>query len=165
MKNFPLRLRDYFFTRVNVESNPQYLYEESTTVTDRVRAFIRKQDEDRVYSCTVRLELDDDNSQNFPYKYHFEIFGIFEGAEGETEKIISQIAREQGTSLLIGAIREKLSSLTGDGPWPRFVLNFIPLANIAFFAPAGDKEHKKTSDKKPSTRGRKTPVKRKSPKK
>lgn len=145
MSDFYLQLKDYFFIHQFVEPNPLFDIEKNADFVNNVSSFIRKDENTNTYNLQVDIDLNEQESKNVSYRYKFKIFGIFSITDKtKDQRIQFQIARDQGTSLLIGAIRERLSLLTSSGPYTNYVLDFVPLDKISYFVPALNEEVKET---------------------
>lgn len=141
MSNFHLRLSDYFFIHQFVEPNHLFDSSRPAEFTHRVSCFIRKNGETNTINLNVKVELDESESKNFSYRYKLEVYGIFEPNDKEkSDEFFLGVARTQGASLLISAIRERLSLLTATGPFPNCVLDFVPLDSVAYYSQKIEKE-------------------------
>lgn len=72
--------------------------------------------------ASLTLSVDLENSNNHPYNFELEVFGMAEGP-GIPEN--STDARAIMFQILVGAARERLAELTGRGPWSPFLLGII----------------------------------------
>jgi preprotein translocase subunit SecB len=126
MEELPLRLERYFFPHQEVRANPAHerggKLHNQVNVNAGVGAVEGRKG---AFAIDLTISLDEDKSENPPYFFTINAFGILV-AEGDSDIANAQeLARLIGSQLLIGAARERLADLTARGPWGQFLLNLV----------------------------------------
>ncbi|ATX80652.1 hypothetical protein Ga0123461_2247 [Mariprofundus aestuarium] len=126
-----MKLENIFFPHQEVRALPTHDMEGNrhgsrVTLTNTLSAMQGRED---AFGIEVTLSLDEDNSENPPYIFTISAFGIF-----VTDKNVSEVEQElkaqmelAATQIVVGSIRERLSSITSRAPWGAFTLGIIPL--------------------------------------
>lgn len=127
MEKHPLLLREYYFpiqiAQANSEFDPQ-----SDLHNTKIKLsfnFFKADEGDHIWLADMSVETDKEESENPPYFFKIQAFGVFKSDDEAGEQIIlseGQIACKQ---ILTGAIRERLADLTSRGPWGQHFLNTI----------------------------------------
>lgn len=81
---------------------------------------------DDAISVEVTVSSDEENSVNHPYSYRLQGFCIITTGEAIKEDE-SPAFITTAITIMIGAIREHLASMTSRGPWGTHLINPIPL--------------------------------------
>jgi preprotein translocase subunit SecB len=125
----PAKLIRYFFPVQEVQGNPEHQSENEQQTAIRISAnFTSIENASRNYIVEITVQLDEDKSENPPYFFKIESFGIFEAAdENLNDDQAKSLATTTGAQILIGAIRERIATMTSRGPWGILNLNTIPL--------------------------------------
>lgn len=80
------------------------------------------------HGVSVRVSSDESQSENQPYTYVVEAFGIFEPDLSDSEEKVEDYRNNVGVvgvQTLFGAIREHLASVTARSPWSTFTINTV----------------------------------------
>lgn len=85
-------------------------------------AFARTETE---FAVKASVRSVDDQSPNLPYSLEFEVQAVFEGTSVPEPPPDS--ARALVAGVAIGALRTRISDVTSQGPWPRFL---VPVLNL-----------------------------------
>jgi len=128
MAEYPLQLERYFFTHQEVVANPDHIAngrKDGSQLKSEVNANL-VEGRSNAFAVSVRVFLDNESSDNPPYFFHIEAFGIFVLASDLPSEASQQLATTSG-AILIGAIRERLADLTSRGPWGGFMIPPIPV--------------------------------------
>lgn len=129
-KRFPLQLDSYFYLETYVYPNPSFDKDKPVDSMNKTSVLIQR-DGKKVY-CTVTVELDTAVCKNYMYNYKVQNFGVFNVDESFPEETTKQLIKETGVTILIGAIRERLYSITSCGPFPPIFLAPVLLGDITF---------------------------------
>ena len=89
--------------------------------------------ENNMHGVMVRLSSIDDESENLPYSYSIETYGIFEPNDKSTDDLIQDYKsniKVVSLQILVGAIREHLASITSRGPWATFIAGAVNLSTL-----------------------------------
>ena len=131
MKLSPLQLTRYVVTSIGCTANPQFDPEKEIVgalehYSLNVKANPLEPDKNVPgHSWSVELEVAQKKKegQNFPYEFHFAIFGIFTCQAGtlDAEKE-TRFVEVNGSSMLYGMAREHIRSLTAAGPWGAIII-------------------------------------------
>lgn len=158
MKHSPLQLLRYVVPDVSCSANPTF---DSTKPleggTDQlsVNAILNQQNPPENFpghSWTVEMTISQKlkEGQNFPYKFELTLVGFFACRDGLPPKAEEdRFVRVNGSSMLYGAAREVIRSLTARGPWGEL---FLP--GISFY----DKDSK-TKEEPSSAKPQSAPAK------
>jgi preprotein translocase subunit SecB len=129
MATSPPQLDRYFFPYQEVRANPEHDANENWSGT-KVKANVNCFPVDEgvnTFAVELVVSSDDESSENPPYFFNIQVFGYLV-VESEIELATAQrIAEATGTTVLVGAIREHLASLTARGPWGTFLLPVLSL--------------------------------------
>jgi preprotein translocase subunit SecB len=80
------------------------------------------------FGLMISVRTDNEKSVNQPYFFSIEAYAVFTVNNASDEASAQKLIAENGTSIVIGAIRERLADLTARAPWGRFLINTILLA-------------------------------------
>ena len=83
---------------------------------------------DKRYGFAVSVSSDNKASVNPPYSFMVEAYAIIHAVDStlDAEAEAKQV-QANALSLVMGAIRERVSEMTARGPWGRFLINPTPL--------------------------------------
>jgi preprotein translocase subunit SecB len=81
------------------------------------------------FGVEITISLDESSSENPPYFFTVSAFGIIalEKDIDSLEKNDKQQIDIMATQILVGSIRERLTSMTSRAPWSGFTLGIIPI--------------------------------------
>ena len=137
MKDSPLQLLRYFTPEICCSANPSFDPQkvcEAGVDQFSVNAVVTRQtaaDNFPGHSWCVEMHIAQKykDGQNFPYKFDVTLIGFFACSDGfPSPADEGQFVRVNGSSMLYGAARELLRSLTSRGPWSEV---FLP--GISFY--------------------------------
>lgn len=77
------------------------------------------------FIVAVSMRSVDDASPNLPYSLEFEVQAVFEG--DSVPEPPPDAAQVLVAGVAVGALRTRVSDITSQGPWPRFLL---PVLNL-----------------------------------
>jgi len=124
-----VELIKYFYPRQFAYAVPSYVVGEKTSIGTEIKVnHGLAESESNKLAIEVTLLLDKENSENYPYDFQLQIFGIFKVSEDKNLSLEKQAM--MGTQLLIGCLRERLSLLTQAGPWQEVTLSLQPIAHL-----------------------------------
>jgi len=112
-----------------VKTNPEHVSSgEEVTIKASVDVKRNKiEGEETSIGIEMTVFLDKDESFNYPYDFEITVFSVF-----QLNKPVDKLTKKDKdfinmntTQILIGAIRERLASLTSRAPWGDFVLNAL----------------------------------------
>jgi preprotein translocase subunit SecB len=131
MKHSPLQLLRYFAPEVSCSANLAFdPAKECDSVLEQlsVGATVAQQQNPEnapAHSWSVEMKISQKlkDGQNFPYRFDLTLVGIFTCKDGfRTHEDEEQFVRVNGSSMLYGAAREVIRSLTSRGPWGELLL-------------------------------------------
>ncbi|MDQ7010640.1 MAG: hypothetical protein Q9M29_02350 [Mariprofundaceae bacterium] len=124
MKESPLAVEHYFFTRIDIRANPGFDPEadECEMQLDTDIGFLRDADDVSRWQVTLSLSLGDKESERCPYQGSMEVVGLFRlppvTGDDEHETKARRIIGANAPALLFSAAREMFLIVCGRGPWP-----------------------------------------------
>jgi len=127
-----MRLENIFFPHQEVRAIPTHNIEgerdgSRVTFTNVLSAIQGRED---AFGIEITMKLDEEKSKNPPYLFTISVFGVFV-AENNVDVIKPELKAQMeiaATQIVVGAIRERLSSITSRAPWGAFTLGVVPLA-------------------------------------
>ncbi|MHB1099534.1 MAG: hypothetical protein ACYCZR_08275 [Burkholderiales bacterium] len=140
--NIPLQLRQYFFTKIECNANPEYNPAgnlRGTHITPKFGSNLL--DGQNAIAIECAISVDRDASENVPYFFEIAAFGVLDIMPDTPQELALNYAQVPGIQILVGAIRESLAGITARGPWGSFV---IPMIAITPVAPASPEQSKQT---------------------
>lgn len=148
----PLQLKHYFFTRICIEAFPPPKDEKDKAIraASRIDTKIEKMEEENHYHVIVEVVLaGEENSYPPPYVIDIQAVGQFkvrpDWPEADKEKLVTIT----GSSILYGAIREQVLSITSRGPNAPLMLPTISFRPKQEEKPAETPKPKRKTRKKP----------------
>ena len=152
MKHSPLQLQRYLVTDISCSANQNYnpeaewagAMENFTVESTAVRLEDQPKTSSHSWSVEMVITQKSQKDQNFPYRFHVNLVGVFafsEGARNAEEE--NQFVRVNGSSMLYGIAREVIRSLTAAGPWGAVIL-----PTISFYGDASQKQVQADPDAK-----------------
>lgn len=84
------------------------------------------------------IAVNESQSENPPYFFTISAFAVLSTSLEMTDQSRTQAAGV-GINLLVGAIRERLATLTSRAPWSTFMLGPVPL-NLSAIPPSSESE-------------------------
>lgn len=129
MSPFPLQLRQYFFTQIECNANPDYDPTGNTMGSKVECKFAVNPVDGQADALGIELAvwLDAETSENSPYTFKISAYGVLNIAPGMPLEAATQLAHLSGAQILVGAVREEIARITSRGPWGAFMLPIIPL--------------------------------------
>jgi preprotein translocase subunit SecB len=129
-------LIQYFFPETFVRAVPDHdrAGTNDGTVQHLTHQIEELQTDTLQHGVSIRVSTDDDKSENQPYSYSIEAYGIFGPTSAESDQEIEDYRKNVeivGVQILLGAIREHLASVTARSPWSTFIMgtaNLMPKA-------------------------------------
>lgn len=133
MSQFPLQLKQYFFTQIECNANPDYDPTANTmgSKVDCKFAVNPVDGQEDALGIELAVWVDADASDNPPYSFRISAFGVLNIAPGTAIEAATQLANVLGAQILVGAVREEIARITSRGPWGAFMLPIIPLAPVS----------------------------------
>lgn len=142
MTPIPLRLDEYFFTRIHVEANPEFTGESgagSSVEVEPHTTLLKHQEDPTRYQVTVTVgELHTRDDAPLPYNLDVQAVGLFSVDSALVHDDIDRLVLVNGASMLYSALREHVLTVTGRGPWGAFQL---PTQSFRGLRPPRDEEH------------------------
>ncbi len=144
MSHTPLRLDDYFFTRVFFEANPKYSKPAENDPTPMeigisLELLGHKSDPNR-FQLKLTLNKSDADDPPLPYNFDVQVVGLFSVDPEFKHDDIPKLVKINGGSMLYSATREYLLMITGRGPW-----GGLKLPTVSFYAVVFGQDEKKQS--------------------
>jgi hypothetical protein len=129
-----LQLEDLLFPVLEMRTNTAHDQqgERAGTLLQYGQQLQKVEGQSRKYGLMVSVRSDNENSKNPPYTFTVEAYAILSvsgtvlDAEAESSLVLSN-----GLSIVMGAMRERLADLTSRAPWGRFLINAVPLPQVA----------------------------------
>ena len=130
MRPHNVKLVKYFFPETSVKASQDHDTEGRIDSTEQSVSveIVEIPSMDNQHTVKVRLISDDEGSENAPYSYQIEAFGIFEAASTESEELLEAYKENfqpVAVQILFGAIREHLATVTARGPWGNFIVGVL----------------------------------------
>jgi preprotein translocase subunit SecB len=118
----PLRLEDYFFPHISSTADPKYSStDDEEILSPDVKVELKGTDNPNVFQLALDISIElQGEGHNIPYFINLVTIGIFSVAENWDNK--EKLLKVTGASMLYGAAREFLITITSRGPWPPFKL-------------------------------------------
>lgn len=129
MKPSPLQLERHFFTKVHLDANLEADAAAVNTIDCEVEVGQSKDDPLR-FQVMLKLSLSPCDGRLPPYTGEFHAVGLFKVAETWPVSQRTQLVEINGASMLYGALREVIITLTARGPWPP-----VTLGSVSFVKP------------------------------
>ncbi len=124
MSDFPLQLKNYFFTHQEVTANPDYkIGEQARNQYDIESSIVKMTDNQSGVQVTVTTNAE--MSNNHSYFVKITVFGVMDIIQKISDIELDKTLKTDGTQLLIGVIRDHLASMTARGPWPPCFIDFV----------------------------------------
>jgi preprotein translocase subunit SecB len=130
MPAMQLRFEDLMFPilemRTNVKHDPKGERAGTQLLIDQ--QLQKLEGGDKRYGMAVSVSSDNKASVNAPYSFMVEAYAIIHVIEStlDAEAEAKQI-QANALSIMMGAIRERISEMTARAPWDRFLINPTPL--------------------------------------
>lgn len=134
MKTPPLHLADYFFTKIQVEPKVGKVGKADVfPLQTRVNFSKGKEESDLVIHLGVRKGADALDEKG-TYSFEIEVCGFFSADKAlfakDADKAMSFV-RVNGTSMLLGTVRELVLQLTSRGPFRSFMIPALSFVDLA----------------------------------
>ncbi len=135
----PLRLDNYFFTKIHMDACPKGCEKPGEGVTSSKVECLKHKDTPNKWMVQAEVRKADDKEKGCPeYTFHVQVVGLFEVAEAFPAEKAEKMVRTNAPSVLYGAIREMIANLTARGPFPAIKLPTVTFIDEALTIP---KEH------------------------
>ncbi len=131
----PIQLKHHFFSIINVVARQDIQSENQSIETGDAFRFdvgvgeIPQHEEDPTYQVSLRIRSQENSEQPLPYEIDLETIGFVTVSQDCPQEKAFGYVQVLGPTLLFGAAREFLYSLTLRGPWPPIYLptiSFLP---------------------------------------
>lgn len=129
MRQSPLQLDRYFFTKVQVTACPDSNCSHKGRIETHVDCGVHK-DEPRKFRICLNVKLAKDGNDCPGHDVEMETVGLFHVAEACPEEKVLPIVQVNGPSILYGAIREMLANITARTSHGPFVLPTVSFADL-----------------------------------
>lgn len=163
MRMSPLRLENYFFTKIDLEANSGDCVDDIHL--DKEMGIAKHQQDEHKWMVNLSVgNKGHEGEYNPSYKFRVDIVGFFRVADEYPEEKAQGLVAFNGPAVLFGAVREMLANITARGPHKALILPTVTFVD----GPANGEEKKiarKTSKQKKSISTKATPQKRKAAKK
>jgi hypothetical protein len=126
-----LMIEDLLFPTLEVRTNEKHdaRGERSGTQLKYGQQIEKIQGSENRYGLVISVSTDNETSVNPPYRFVVEAYAIFVvNNQGEDLEAARRLVVDNGTPMVIAAIRERLAEVTARAPWGRFLINTILLA-------------------------------------
>jgi preprotein translocase subunit SecB len=133
MKQSPLRLEQHWFSKVQIEAQPDGKVGTSNLLETQVELSCAE-DDARKFQVILRLKLLPAEQEKVCYTGEIHAVGIFQVVETWPKEKVQILVESNGPAVLFSAMREMICNVTARGPWPPVLLNTFT------FIPAKDKE-------------------------
>ena len=124
MKESPLKLEDYFFTRIDIRANKQFNPEKEGGKgrLDTNLRFLRNKEDPSRWQVVLSVDVKGEDPEDYPYYGNIEVVGIFQMTplpdDDEHESKARRIVGANCPAILFSAAREMFLIICGRGPWP-----------------------------------------------
>mgnify|MGYP003609951616 CR=1 FL=1 len=118
MIHSPLRLENYFFTKIHVDACPSNCEKTGQGLFTTHVSCMKHKDVERKWMVQLELQQVQDKDKGCPeYTFRVELVGFYEVSKDFPEEKTEQMVRVNGPALLYSAARELIAMLTGRGPF------------------------------------------------
>jgi len=147
MSRPPLRLKHYFFTKINCEADLNYKDphpKAGNKYEVKVRSNVApRKDKDRDWMAILDIHVFSPEKPA-PYKLDLQVTGFFEVLPDYPENKVKELIRITGASLLYSGAREYVLGFTSRGPWGP-----VLLPTISFIETKQQEEPQSKKSRKP----------------
>jgi preprotein translocase subunit SecB len=148
MKLRPLLLETHFFTKVQVEANPDYQPQEHEPEIEGIETVVelaQHREEPQRWQVKLIIRTAAAKAAKLPYTLELHALGFFR-VDPEIEAARQpKLVQANGAAILYSSAREFLLMVTGRGPWPPI---YLPTTNFLKPAPAQDNHEEKPKKRK-----------------
>lgn len=130
MENAPqLLLEDLLFPILEMRTNPQHDVQgdRAGTQLQYGQQMQKLEGSANRYGLMVSVRTDNEASKNPPYAFLVESYAILVVNNPGTDEEVQKLVQENGLSMVLGAVRERIAELTARAPWGRFLINTVSL--------------------------------------
>lgn len=146
----PLQVDFYHFNNIAIKARkniPEEVDPEKSSI--RIDFSLKVRDNgDNKFAILLELAISPDEISGFPYEVKVELEGQFLVSESVPEKEREKAARLLGGSILVGAAREQVATITSRGPHSSFL---IPPINLTGLKP-DDTQQEAAAEETPTKR-------------
>ena len=135
MHKVPLQLDGYVFTKLLVEANSDYDPEKQQETTESEIDFSlgivvgKDKDNPRLYQIEIHIENLRAKTTILPYTVEAKVVGVFSVDPEFKHDDLERLIQVNGASMLFGAAREQILTISGRGPFGPLKLPTINLLN------------------------------------
>ena len=134
MKSAPIFLENYFVTELTLTANKDFDPEKGPDVDFSsfkvIPTYLSDAKDRRHWQVTLRVQHQPGPEAPSPYAFALELAGFFVVHPTVPDDVIDRIVKTNGASMLYGAAREIIRSLTGQAPFGQVIL-----PSISFYEP------------------------------
>ena len=136
MHKVPLQLDGYVFTKLLVEANSEYNLEEQQEISqseiDFSLGIVVGKDKDNPLLYQIQIQIENLRAKKaiLPYTIEARVVGVFSVDPDFKHDDLERLIQINGASMLFGAAREQILTLTGRGPFGPLKLPTINLLNV-----------------------------------
>lgn len=125
----PLKIVSYFFPAVAVAADPNFNPDNDTVEPEvEVNIGVARDEENDSYEVALEISLEAENEKKKqPYSISLVAIGIFQVAPDFPDP--DKLLRLNGASIIYGAAREFIITITSRGPWGQVMLPSISFIN------------------------------------
>lgn len=121
------------FPKVNIEAVPEHDTDESVEDLQINLSSSTSQDKEHTIQINIGLSNNDHIENNLPYKLDVHVYATFD-CNTDLYKLADKARKEIATdisTMLIGSLREIISSITSRAPWGTYIVPFISHEQLA----------------------------------
>ena len=143
----PLRLENYFFTKIALDICPEVCDDPGEGRLDANCDCQNHESECAKWMVNLKVRQVADNERGCPvYTFDMQVVGFFEVDAGYPAEKAEQMVRANGPAVLYGTIREMVATLTARGPFPMVTLPSVTFIDEAKQSSYPEKpKHKKVA--------------------
>lgn len=126
-----INLTNYFLPIIEVAANPSHEPSEKTMTIFSVNAQVEETENEAQYAVNIEVLSNQEESTNPPYTFRLSGVAFFIiTSEEYDDNNAKEVCFQIGHQVLLGAIREQITTLTGRGPWNAVQLRVIPAKQL-----------------------------------
>lgn len=164
MQPSPLVLVNYFLTDLQVKAHREFDPEADTQHSAELSAAVETFQQNDLWGCTLTVGVASKESMA-PYTVSLTLMGFFTVVDTYPVDKIDELVNVGAPSILFGAAREVIASVTARGPYDTFILPSSSFANVPKEATAHtEKQLKGQAKARAKTAGQATRKNSKTPK-
>lgn len=118
-----LRLEQYFLSEVSVKANPDYEFGASDGCRPpSISADVKYDEGDKLLFAVDFHAANSDGGKSVPYEFNISMFATFRADIDINDKKLFAVTIRNSMSILYGAARDFLLTVTARGPWAGYML-------------------------------------------